>query len=253
MPFVPYNLALVAEVLQKRNTDKNKTHKILTLSYPDLCVTENTIRRLFGNEVMPLPIRADSEATLQWHKRGGLLPCVFDTKALFEKIGYQMDTLDRVEGRGGETLHDLSNPLPRSHPFRNSYDLVFDCISNQVFNVAQAWWTMVECCRVGGHILSVTPVTMVNQGFWNVSPTAYKDFAQANGLELISITGNVGVYDTGLAVALNTSSRIRDVPDDTMNVVLMRKLESRVDPVWPIMTKFQKYPTCHLPPNTTKR
>lgn len=252
MPFVPYNLAIVAEVLRNLATDDQKTNKILTLSYPDLIATSHDIVTQFSSAVMPLPVRKDSNATLQWHKQPQLGE-VFDTKALFAKLGYQMDALDRAVGRGGEVLHDLSDPLSPDHPFRNSYDLVFDCISNQVFNVAQAWWTMIECCRVGGYILSVTPVTMVNQGFWNVSPTAYKDFAQANGLEVLSLTGHVGVYRSKSTFMLATTTRIRNVPDDTMNVVLLRKKEQRDKPVWPIMTKFQKYPTCHLPINTVKR
>jgi poly-gamma-glutamate synthesis protein (capsule biosynthesis protein) len=46
---------------------------------------------------------------------------------------------------------------------------------------------MLRCCRVGGYILSVTPVQMVNQGFWNISPTAYHGFIRRPPPEAIAV------------------------------------------------------------------
>lgn len=247
MPLVTYNLAVIAAVVKELDADPARVGRVLTLSCPDLVVSDVELQALFPRvDVATLPIRADGAATLRWHKHADKLPHVRDTAALFAALGYHMDAIDRVAGRGGEMIHDLSNPLPPGHPALAAYDLVFDCISNQVFNVAQAWWTMTACCRVGGYVLSVTPVTMVNQGFWNVCPAAYADFAGANGL-VAALAQHVGVYASKQTLAISRTVRARGVPDDTMTVALLRKAEHRDTPTWPVLTKFQKYPTCHLP------
>jgi len=49
------------------------------------------------------------------------------------------------------------------------------------FDVATATFNAWRAVKVGGALLNVAPVTMVNHGFWNVNPTAVYDFAEANG------------------------------------------------------------------------
>lgn len=246
MPLVDYSLKIIANKLKEIGTDSAKTGKILTLSYPDIIASPETVREIFGERAAGLPIREDSDKTIRWHKANNITTQIVDTKALFAALGYTLDVFDRHAGRGGEILCDLSEQVPNQERYTNQYDLVFDCISNQCFNVAQVWWTMVQCCRVDGYILSVTPMQMVNQGFWNVSPAAYRDFAVANGLTL-TYEAITGVYaQIAPTLKLDTFYRQRGVPDDTMNVALMQKTSALPFPVWPIMSKFQKYPKSHL-------
>lgn len=248
MPLVEYTLHVVEDVLRRLDRDPSRLGNVLCLAHPDIVAARATVRDIFGERIDGVTNRKDTAATIRWHKAGGITQEILDTESFFKCLGYRMRALDITEGRGGEEIHDLSFPLPPDHSAVGDNDFVFDCISNQVFNVAQAWWTMIACCRLGGWVLSQTPVQMVNQGFWNVSPTAYYDFAEANGMQIESIQHIVGVYAERDRAALAPVIRCRGVPDDTMNVVLMRKVEHRDTPVWPIMTKFKKYPTCQIPP-----
>ena len=246
MPLVDYSLNIIKKLIDSVKQQPERTNTVLTLSYPDLVVSRAVLASIFGIGVASaVPDREDSEATINWHKASDITLSIPDTKALFKALGFEMDSIDRVEGRGGEMIHDLSDPLPDSW-LDNFYDIVFDCISNQCFNIAQVWSTMVSCCRVGGYILSVTPVTMVNQGFWCVNPAAYADFARANDLEIVSREVVVGVYTKQGTIDIGPVRRHRNVPDDAMNVVVMQKKKHTHKPIWPIMSKFRVYPKCQI-------
>jgi len=245
VPLVDYSLQTIANVIKAIKNDPRRTNKVLCLSYPDIIASEETLVKIFGKKAKDLEKRKDSFEILNWHKAHHITSEVVDTKALFAALGYEMHALDISEGRGGEIIHDLSEPLPISLQMRETYDLVFDCISNQCFNVAQAWATMVSCCRVYGYILSVTPVTMINQGFWNVSPQAYAAFAEAHGLDL-HYEAHLGVNEDKGVVVLDTERRQRNIPDNVMNVALMHKPRQTTN-IWPIMSKFKRHPKCLLP------
>jgi hypothetical protein len=45
-------------------------------------------------------------------------------------------------------------------------------------------WSAVA---LGGVVLHVAPMTMMNHGFWNVCPTALVDFAAANGGTILEL------------------------------------------------------------------
>ncbi len=246
MPLVNYSLRIMKETLDKIDADPLKTGRVLTLAIPDVVASIATVTEIFGDRVRGVALRSDSDATINWHKARAITDKIVDTKALFLALGYQMDAVDQVEGRGGEIIHDLNRPL--AWEFDNQYDFVFDCISNQVFTVGMCWSNMITACRVGGYVLSVTPMQMVNQGFWNVSPAAYYDFCAANDMEL-EYKAVCGVYGNKGYVPVDPVIRQRNIPDDTMNVALMRKTKHREfkDIVYPNMTKFKKYPTCQIP------
>lgn len=245
MPIVSYSLRLIRKALILSRRDPACCNKVLCLAYPDVIASRDEVKNVFGQKMKDVPARKDGKLSLNWHKAHNITDEVLDTKSMFKELGYEMDSFDIVTGRGGEMIHDLSHPLPPLHHAHNSYDLVFDCISNQVFNVAQAWWTMIQCCRVGGYIISVTPVQMVNQGFWNVSPAAYEDFFTANGMK-VERQSIVGVYSMKDKIKLDPMIRERHVPDDTMNVVFMKKLREQHKPIWPVMSKFKKHPKCQI-------
>lgn len=248
MPLVDYSLRIVADLMKKldKERDASRPGQMLTLACPDVVASRETVRKIFGARVDTVPARKDGQLTINWHKAHSVTKEILDTQSLFNALGYTMTSLDVVEGRGGEIMHDLSDPLPAGSNLHDRFDLVFDCVSNQVFNVAQAWWTLVSCCRVGGYVVSVTPVQMVNQGFWNISPAAYQDFCDANGMSLL-YSNTIGVYTRLAGVQLNTRIRERGVSDDTMNIAVMQKTEHRSSPAWPVMSKFKKYPKCQLP------
>lgn len=246
MPLVDYSLRIIKDLIARVEQQPERTNTVLTLSYPDLIISRIMLADIFGPAtVSVVPDREDSAATINWHKAHSITKSVLDTAALFKALGFEMESIDRTEGRGGEIIHDLSEPLV-GWAQGDHYDIVFDCISNQCFNVAQVWANMVFCCRVGGYVLSVTPVTMVNQGFWCVNPAAYDDFARANDLEIVSREVVVGVYTKQGTIDIGPVRRHRNVPDDAMNVVVMQKKKHTHKPIWPIMSKFRVYPKCQI-------
>lgn len=247
MPLVAYSLETIKTVLDKLHKDRKPNTKlqVLGLSNPDVIASPETLRKIFGERVRPASYREDSEQIIHWHKAHHITKEVVDTVSLFEHLGATFSAFDRAEGRGNEMLQDLSEPIPRYK--HNTYDLVIDIISNQVFNVAQCMASAAFACKPGGYIFHVIPVNMVNQGYWNVCPAAYWDFYEANGFEVCMVSHMVGVNEAKRAVRLEPERRCRDVPDDTMNLVLVRKkqdMEEKV--VWPIMKKFHRHPTSKL-------
>lgn len=242
MPLVEYSLRAVKHALAQVDADPNRVGRVLTLAYPDVIVPRDKLVDIFGACCIRLPARPDSAKTIAWHKAEGLVTDVPDTEALFKVLGYEMDCVDVHEARGGEILHDLSTPLP--DVLHNKYDLVFDCITHQCFNIAQAWGNMVRAVRRDGFVVSVTPAVMVNNGFWNISPTAYHDFFAANGVSTVSLSWQQGSY-VGTKADLHPTGRCKAVLDSTMNVFVGRKFHDYATPHWPIMTKFKKFPNSH--------
>lgn len=252
MPLVPYSLAIV-----KREIDKLKTvigqrkPRVLTLSTPDLIAHQAQLETIFGKEVIErCKIREDSVATINWHKAHSICKQVYDTRSLFESLGCEYYSTDMVEGRGGEVNWDLNLPWCDRpdilKQFNNdTFDLVFDCISNQVFNFYGAMCNAWGAVKLGGVIIHVIPVQMVNQGFFGVSPAAYFDYYRCNFGEIEQFDHIVGVYAEKSRVQLDHIKRERLVPDDTMNVVVVRKQRDHYT-VAPYMTKFLQHPKCQL-------
>lgn len=246
MPLVNYSIAVVRDLVVRLRQQGRQNINVLTLSHPDLVIHPDQLAKLMKGVLFDnskLKIRADSEATIRWHKAQHRIQEVVDTASFFTALGCRFTAVDMVEGRGDEILHNLNEPWPASFLNGRGFDIVFDCITNQCFNVAQAMKNAWEATAVGGYCFHVTPVAMVNQGFWNVSPTAYHDFYAANCGEIIRFEHIVGVYDKSDETVLDKTRRCRGVMDDTMNVVVARKLRD-ASVTWPIMTKFQLHPTC---------
>jgi hypothetical protein len=243
MPLVPYSLRLVRDVLAACDADPNRTGMVLTLSHPDVIATPEEVEGVFGDRVRGrLPFReGEIQGILNWHKAHHLTRLV-DTPGLFRLLGYEMTAVDLTEGRGGEVRHDLNTPIPTT--WHGAFDLVYDLISNQVFDVARCMANAALACRVGGHVLHTIPVAMVNQGFYGVSPTTYRDFYEANGFTVIRALIVDGVYHSkGLAEA-HRWHRVRGLPEDAMNVVQARKDEARGEIVYPVLYKFRRHPDC---------
>lgn len=242
MPLVPYSLQLVRDCLSRLKNDPASTGRVLCLSCPDVIVPPDRLVQIVGPAASALGYRPDSKGILNWHKAAGYMPGVVDTAELFALMGWQLTAVDVAAGRGGEILHDLCYPLPGS--FEKQFDLVFDCISNQVFDVAAAWRNMAYAVRPGGYVVSVTPVRMTNQGFWSVCPSAYAGFFKSwNDTRL---EHRNGVYGDPPTVTLDPTVRVRDVDDAVMNVLSARRPTTDPEPATPMLAKFIRYPDCKL-------
>lgn len=244
MPLVKYSLEVMKGLLNAVRKDKDRTGEVLCLSYPDLIISPKSLFELYGQRMHSIKMREDGTKSINWHKANSITTEVPDTADFFHKLGFKMTAVDMVEGRGGEVIHDLNRPLPVE--FYDQFDLVFDCISNQCFNVAQCMASACYACRPGGYIMHVIPMQMVNQGFWNVSPTAYHDFYAANGFDIVRCEYIVGVYERKATLHLDSVRRLRNVPDDTMNLIVAEKQDMPSEVVWPMMRKFEMYPKCQI-------
>lgn len=241
MPLVPYSLEIVRDTLRYVDKDPARIGRVLCLAHPDVIAKPPELLRIFGRDAVGLPVREDSAATLAWHKQPQVLE-VPDTEALFCRLGYAMTVFDVTEARGGEIVLDMNEELPSE--FYGGFDFAYDNISHQVFNIGECWRSLLDAVRVGGRILSITPLNAANNGFWNVAPTAYHDFFEANGATIMSRRTVLGFYESRGELQLDPVKRCRGVPDDAVNVVLIRKdrdLTRKLD--IPIMSKFKKYPT----------
>ena len=73
------------------------------------------------------------------------------------------DFIDIKKLRGVEKIVDLNEPLPAE--YHNVYDLVIDTGTlEHSFNVGVAFRSMCQMAKVGAHIITLAPASMVNTG-----------------------------------------------------------------------------------------
>ena len=141
--------------------------KVLSLGYPDLLITAGACENLFG--VKPAKFTNNG----QWHKFDHPIP---ETVELLRLLSSTIECIDIHASMGVEKLVDLNEKQSLG-----SYDLVIDAGTvEHCFNVGQAILNAANAVRQGGRIFHVPPMTMVNHGFYNLSPTLLWDFYRQN-------------------------------------------------------------------------
>lgn len=101
---------------------------------------------------------------------------------LREKGAKSVDVVDVIAHFGIERIVDLNveQVWPRA------YDLVINPGTlEHCFNIGMAWTNAWRALAVGGYLMQVVPATMINHGFWNVSPVAIFDWCATNGGEVL--------------------------------------------------------------------
>lgn len=99
-----------------------------------------------------------------------------------------LSTLDVSDYEGATVIHDLNIAIPNS--LREKYSVVLDIgTTEHVFNVFQAQQNMKDMCKVGGHVLAVSPANnYLGHGFYQFSPELFfRSFDEASGFELIDL------------------------------------------------------------------
>ena len=148
--------------------------KVLSLGYPDLIVSSKDIEDLFGYK--PTKFTQVHE----WHGRKEPLP---ETLELFEHLGSELTIVDFTSETGTEKIADLNNP----HDL-GKYDLVIDSGTlEHCFNFGQAFLNAVNAVKVGGVIMHISPLDILNHGFFNICPTLFSDFYMQNGWKLMEL------------------------------------------------------------------
>jgi len=200
---------------------KTSPKTALSLGFPDIVISTKELFDITG-----VLVEKSSPEHQYWHGAKEPLP---DTKEFFRKIQCELTTSDFKKIRGDEIIADLNHPCELGQ-----YDLVIDPGTlEHCFNIAQAAFNAANAVKVGGHILHVNPVSMVNHGFYNLSPTWYYDFYKANDFEIIEAfaanSESVGPFPH--------KSRISYAPEVSAYVLARRKAAKCLE--YPIQAKYQ--------------
>ena len=207
--------------------------KIASMGYPDVIVPLDKLVGLFSLSFSigdDLQIREDSEAIC---KRHGLpqrpIP---DAHSLFRLLNCELDVYDIVKERGCEILCDLNEPMESAL----TYDIVLDVGTvEHCFNIAQAMMNMAGLVKEDGYIIHENPFNWGNHGFYNLNPTFFADFYEANGFELIAC---VLATKDGQTANVSLTSRFK-FTDGEVNIFTMAR-RAKIQPfIYPIQTKYK--------------
>lgn len=210
----------------------------LTLAYPDLAVPRATLDVILGADfVNSLPVRPDSVGVCRAHNLPEDTP-IYDSLALFDRLGVDLLVADIVALQGMERILDLNEALPAD--LHRRFDLVIDPgTSEHCFNVGLAFRNVCEAVRQGGLLVHLASLSMINHGFWNFSPTVYPDYFEANGFRLLHLAAeNHNPRGDGAALTIEPFRRMPAPPNAILHVMAER-IDER-PPVWPVQRKYQK-------------
>jgi SAM-dependent methyltransferase len=144
---------------------------ILSLGYPDLMATKEEIEKLFGYKPSKF---TDAH---EWHNTKDPMP---ETMEMFDHIGASVTIVDFNADRGIEKIADLNHPQELG-----KFDLVIDPGTlEHCFNIGQAFMNAANAVKVGGVICHLSPMTILNHGFYNLNPTLFNDFYLQNGWDV---------------------------------------------------------------------
>ena len=221
-----------------RLRERKPAPRALLLAYPDLVVPRAALARIVGEDVVArLPVREDARAIWEHHGLAGVQDPLYESIAFFRALGVEADVIDVARIRGDEAIVDLNLPLPAEYVRR--YDLVVDTgTCEHCFNVGQAFMNACEALSQGGLLVHAAPLTRVNHGFWNFSPTVYPDFMEANGFELQVLTGVTGDLARGFrSFAVDPVRRFEPPPNAALYVIAERREVRELR--WPVQRKYR--------------
>ena len=191
--------------------------KILSLGYPDILVKPEEVEKLFGYK----PTKFTDQ---KWHGVEEKCP---NSLELFKQLESQVTIVDFAKVVGMETVADLNYP----HDF-GKFDLVIDPGTiEHCFNIGQALLNAANAVRAGGVIFHISPMTMLNHGFYNLNPTLFYDFYIQNGWDILEL--KILPFRTP---TISVTGRFDVHTEHLIRVLAKRKTE---DPLkMPIQTKY---------------
>jgi hypothetical protein len=192
-----------------------KGASVLCLGYPDLAVTLEEIESMLG--VKP------TQFTEHGQDHGLHYQRLAETVSTFMLAGAEVvDCVDKMPSRGCERVIDLNEP----QVWPRHYSLVINPgTTEHCFDIATATFNSWRAVALGGVLLNIAPVTMLNHGFWNVCPTAIVDFAEANGGKVESMVAR----DKAWQMVKCDPVRRGAVPAETVMYALVIKMKDVPD------------------------
>lgn len=229
---------LLLSVLQQVRPHLPAEASVCCLGYPDVLVSEDQARQILGAEIAArLTYRPDSAQILAWHGLQSKLDRVIDAQSLFAAMGMRFTAIDLVASRGSERIVNLNDPL--APDLVEAFDVVLDAgTMEHCFNVGQTIRNILDMAKVSGFVVHMNPMTMINHGFFNFSPTFYHDFYGQNGHKLVAPIHGVAV--SGIDVTSYKLDHIRrQVVRDSNGMIMCvaRKGHSR-PAIWPMQSKY---------------
>jgi SAM-dependent methyltransferase len=192
--------------------------KILSLGYPDIMASAAEVKALFG--YTPTQFTKAHE----WHKTKEPMP---ESLELFEAIDAKVTIVDFDADHGVETIADLNYP----HDF-GQFDLVIDPGTlEHCFNIGQAFMNAAGAVRPGGRIFHISPMSLLNHGFYNLCPTLYHDFYRQNGWDV-----RVLIVLPAFAPVCRATARFDTHSEYLMHVLVERMTDAPLK--FPIQTKY---------------
>lgn len=200
--------------------------RVASMGYPDLIA-------VMIDDWPELQYRKDSDAICKRH--GLAYHPIPDAESWFSLMGAKLDVYDIVKERGCEIICDLNI---ESALFKTErYDVVLDVGTvEHCFNIANAIMNMADLVKEGGYIIHENPFSMGNHGFYNLNPTWYHDFYEANGFKLLNC--HLTTRDGRVGEVPHTK-RFRATSEE-FNVFAMAQRTKIQSFVFPTQTKYQK-------------
>lgn len=183
---------------------------VLCLGYPDITAKLEAVEALLG--VVP---RAFTDHGRD-HKISWMLPETVDT---FQLAGATaVDVVDVVATRGVEREVDLNvrQDWPRRYGVVINPGTLEHC-----FDVATAMFNAWRAVELGGVILHAAPMTMLNHGFWNFCPTAFADFAGANGGNVLQLRARDRDWKD-VPLPMDSVQRFRAPPESVLYALIKK-------------------------------
>ncbi|HUQ28738.1 MAG TPA: hypothetical protein VM051_09100 [Usitatibacter sp.] len=211
----------------------------LFLAYPDLIVPRAALAQILGEDAIAgIAQRSDAASIWAYHGLAGVADPMYDSVAIFERLGVDATVIDAARLRGMERIVDLNFPLPVD--LARTFDLVVDTgTCEHCFNVAQAFVSACDALVAGGILVHAAPLTRINHGFWSFNPTVYPDFFEDNGFELQLLTGVTGTIAQGFRpFAVEPFGRF-EAPNGAGLYVVAQRREVR-DLRWPVQRKYRQ-------------
>lgn len=233
---------LLLSVLQQIRPHLPPDANVCCLGYPDVLISEEQARQILGPEVAArLSYRDDSDQILAWHRLQSQLDRVVDAQSLFSAMGMRFTAVDLVASRGSERIVNLNEPL--ASDLVGAFDVVLDAgTMEHCFNVGQAIRNIIDMAKVGGFVVHLNPMAMINHGFFNFSPTFYHDFYGQNGHQLVAPIYGVSVNGINVtSYKLEPTKRLNVDDRNAMIMSVVRKAHGK-PPAWPMQSKYLANP-----------
>ena len=111
-----------------------------------------------------------------------------DAHVYLDSRGCTFKCIDVYRHNGCEELVNLNDALDLGQ-----WDVVLDHGTiEHCFNVSQALMNAASAVKPGGHIFHSPPLTVINHGYYQISPCLFAEFYKANGWEIQHLAAHYG-------------------------------------------------------------